>query len=444
MSEVTGCSLGDLPVWARVAGRAKKTLSCAVAVASLAGLVACGDDSNGTTPGNDAGGQAQDSGKDSTVTQPDTGTGTDTGSPNQMDALAETSPPPTGDAGEPCTPPGKCAPGLFCNSLNVCQPSYCDGKPQRGLPYAIENDFQTVFTIGPEKDNLNVVASGAECDSMTYPPIPNTGLVVPGDAGADGAADAGAGDASDDGGAAADAATDAHTTFPTLNDGGVSVVTYPTTPSCYEFLYDPSCLTGTQGLCWAGAEFTNSAATAAAAPDGHVSSSAVGVCLASGATVVSFSARSSVDGSLVKFGSSRPGACGVTPINPDGGAPDPAGEQTTCPGDTEFVIKLSTSWQQYSVTLPATEPYNDEPGAGGGVWNAFSLVVEPENFEGGAYLFVKDVVWSNPTLGFDAGLIGDGGEDASSDAEVGDAATSDAASSEAGAGEAGGGDAASE
>ncbi len=373
-----------------------------------------------------------------TDNQPDTGAGTDTGSRPPTEASA----PPTGDAGEPCTPPGVCAPGLFCNPQNVCQASYCDGKAQKPLPYALANDFQTVFTIGPEKDNLNVIRSGAECDSTTYPPIPNTGLGNLLDAGADSAADSAPDSAADaagnDGGVASDAASDAHTSFPTLNDGGVEVVTYPSTPSCYEFLYDPSCLTGTQGLCWAGAEFTNSAATAAAAPDGHPSASAVGVCLASGATVVSFWARSSVNGSIVKFGSSRPGACMITPINPDGGAPDPTTEHTQCPGDTEFYIALSTTWQQYSVSLPATEPYDDEPGAGGGVWNGFSLVVEPEYFEGGAYIFVKNVVWGNPSVGFDAGVGGQGGggEDASTDAEAG--------GQEAGSEEAGSGDASSE
>jgi hypothetical protein len=409
---------------------AQTPLLLILAVATIPGLAACGSNSNGAPPA------SMDAGTDST-TQPDGGV--DTGAGN-TDSGAETAPPPTGDAGEPCTPPGTCAPGLFCNPQGTCQASYCGGKPQKPLPYAVASDFQTVFTIGPEKDNLALIPSGADCDSMTYPPIPNTGLA---DAGTDAAVDA-AGATAD---AAADAAVDAATdgavdgsgpSYPTLNDGGAEIVTYSSTPSCYEFLFDPSCLTGTQGLCWAGAEFTNSAATAAAAPDGHVSANAIGVCLASGATVITFEARASVAGTIVKFGSNRPGACSaLIPIKEaDGGIPDPATEQSACPGATEFYLGLTTSWQQYTISLPPGEPYNDEPGAGGGVWNAFSLVVEPEYFVGGAYVFVKNIVWGNPTVGYDAGAVSPdagGSSDASGSSEAGgsDAGSGDAEVSDA-------------
>jgi hypothetical protein len=382
----------------------------ALAIAAFPGVVACGSDSNGAPPGNDGGGSPMpDAGSDATMNPQPEG-GDDTGTSN-TESGADVASPPTGDAGEPCTPPGTCAPGLFCNPQGICEPSHCAGKPTTALPYAIASDFQTVFTIGPEKDNLTLIPSGADCDATTYPPIPNTGL---GDSGTDAAADA-AGAAAD---AAADAADASSPTYPTLNDGGPEIVTYGSTPSCYEFLFDPSCQTGTQGLCWAGAEFTNSAATAAAAPDGHATASAVGVCMAPGATVISFSARASVDGTIVKFGSSRPGACtAAIPLKEaDGGPPDPATEQTYCPTATEFYIGLTTGWQQYTITLPAAEPYNDEPGAGGGVWNAFSLVVEPQYFVGGAYVFVKNVVWGNPSVGFDAGA---GSPDAGGDSEAG-------------------------
>jgi hypothetical protein len=397
-------------------------LFLAMAMAASPGLAACGSDSNGAPAGGDAGGQSmQDSGNDGTVNnQPDSGA--DTGAAN-VDSGADAPPAPTGDAGEMCTPPGTCAPGLFCNPQGICQASYCTGKPQAAIPYALATDFQTVFTIGPEKDNLTVIPSGAECDSMTYPPIPNTGLA---DAGTDAAADAAgaAADAAVD--AAADGAADgAAPRFPTLNDGGVEVVTYGATPSCYEFLFDPSCLSGTVGLCWAGAIFTNSAATAAAAPEGQVTASAIGVCLAPGATVISFSARASVAGTIVKFGSSRPGPCtAAVPIKEaDGGPPDPATEQSLCPTATEFYIALTTSWQQYTITLPTGEAYDDELGAGGGVWNGLSVVVEPQDFVGGAYVFVKDVVWGNPTVGFDAGVPDAGGDGGgTSDGASGDGA----------------------
>jgi hypothetical protein len=153
------------------------------------------------------------------------------------------------------------------------------------------------------------------------------------------------------------------------------------------------------------------------------------VCVAPGATVISFSARASVDGAIVKFGSSRPGACTtVVPIkDADGGPPDPTTEQSTCPNATEFYIALTTGWQTYTITLPTGEPYDDEMGAGGGVWNALSLVVEPEYFVGGAYVFVKDVVWGNPTVGYDAGVpeAGSSPEDAGNgeDGSVSDAPT---------------------
>jgi hypothetical protein len=382
------------------------TLKWLFAVGCLGCLAGCGDLASGnTTP--------QDGGGDVTTGNPDGGVPDDGGGDVGIGPGYEAGPIATGDAGEPCTQPNlTCAPGLYCDPTGTCQVSKCAGKPNKALPYAAAADFETVFTIGPEKDNFTIIASGAECDSTTYPPIPDTGL---GDGGA--AADGAAPD-----GAPPDAS------FPTLDDGGVEIVTYAPPPSCYEFLYAPSCLSGSVGLCWAGAEFTNSAATAAAAADGHPSASAVGVCVAPGATAVSFWARSSVAGSIVKFGSSRPGACVKIPIvAPDGGPPDPATEQQACPGATEFYIALTTSWAQYTVSLAAGEAYDDEPGAGGGVWNAFSLVLEPQQFVGGAYVFVKDIVWSNPSASADAGAPdaahGDAALDAPSDAPATDAPT---------------------
>jgi hypothetical protein len=405
MADRSDVSRGEAPRCARIGSRTRAVVWLAFAIASLDGLMACSGDDSSATP--DGGAQGHDASSDTTAQAPvdGGGGGTDTGTDDATldagadgalapDVGADTAPTPTGDAGEPCTPPlNACGPGLYCNSSNICATSYCSGKPQKPLPYAIAGDFQTVFTIGPEKANLAILPSGADCDTTTYPPIPNTGL---GDAGADGAPDGG---------------------YPALGDGGVQTVTYPSAPSCYELLFDPSCTNGTQGLCWAGAEFTNSAATAAAAKDGNVTPSAIGVCLAQGATVISFSARSSVDGSIVKFGSTRPGACLKVPITgADGGPPDPATEQASCPGATEFYIALTTSWQRYTISLAPGEPYNDEPNTGGGVWNGFSMVVEPAKFVGGAYLFVKDIVWGASKVDIDAGIGSDAGGDAGGDA----------------------------
>jgi hypothetical protein len=360
----------------------------AFASLTFAALAACSaTNSNAPTTGNDGGPQGQDASGDGT-----TGAGDAGSDAAVVDSPAESSPTPTGDAGEPCTPPGNtCAPGLYCGA-GTCQVSSCQGKAAKSLPYAIASDFGTIYTIGPERDNFAIVASGADCDATTFPPLPNTGLGdagVPGDAGAPG-----------DGGAPGDAG------YPTLSDGGVQIVTYPAPPSsCYELVYDPSCVTGPQGLCWAGAIFTNSPATAAAAPGAVVTPSAVGVCVAPGATAISFWARSSVPGVVIKFGSSRPGACLVTPIlEADGGVPDPGTQQATCPGDTEFYLALTTQWQNYMVSLPPGEPYDDEPNSGGGVWNALSVVVEPQSFVGGSYILIKDIVWSDPSDGFDAGV----------------------------------------
>jgi hypothetical protein len=47
------------------------------------------------------------------------------------------------------------------------------------------------------------------------------------------------------------------------------------------------------------------------------------------------------------------------------------------------------------VSIPVDEDYNNEVQVSpGGVWNGFSIVVEPADHLGGTYIFVSDVVWS--------------------------------------------------
>jgi hypothetical protein len=303
-----------------------------------------------------------------------------------------------GDAGEPCNA-GSCDPGLFCNAMKTCQVSACTGKPQAALPYNISTDFNMAYAIGPGAPNFQILTS-LNCDATTFPPYPDTGLLDASDITFDGS-------------------------FPTLMDGGTEVVSYATPPSCYQFLYNPGC--SAVGMCWSGAVITNSAANATpASPTGTTA----GVCIQPGATMVTFMARASANGIAAKFGSTKAAQCiaygypNFTML--DGGdlmadPNDPVAQQAECTGDTEFWLALTTSWAEYTVSLPANEPYNDEPMTTGGVWNAFSMVVEPELAVGGAYILVKDVTWING-----AGTTSDAGSEASTSDAGGEASTSDA------------------
>jgi hypothetical protein len=306
-----------------------------------------------------------------------------------------------GDAGEPCNTDGSCDPGLFCNAAKTCQVSACTGKPQAALPYNISTDFDMAYVIGPGAPNFQILTS-LDCDATTFPPYPDTGLLDASDSTFDGS-------------------------FPTLMDGGTEVVSYATAPSCYQFLYNPGC--SAVGMCWSGAVITNSAANATpASPTGTTA----GVCIQPGATMVTFMARASANGIAAKFGSTKAAQCLANGYPNfaalDGGdlmadPNDPVGQQTECAGDTEFWLGLTTSWAQYTVSLPANEPYNDEPMTTGGVWNAFSMVVEPELAVGGAYILVKDVTWVNG-----AATTSDAGSEASTSDAGSEASASDAGS----------------
>jgi hypothetical protein len=284
----------------------------------------------------------------------------------------------------------------------TCQVSACTGKPQAALPYNISTDFNTAYAIGPGAPNFQILTT-LDCDATTFPAYPDTGLLDASDSTFDGS-------------------------FPTLMDGGTEVVPYATPPSCYQFLYNPGC--STVGSCWAGAVITNSAVNATpASPTGTT----VGVCIQPGATMVTFMARASSNGIAAKFGSTKAAQCiadgypnfpvadgGVLIADPN----DPVAQQTQCKGDTEFWLALTTSWAQYTVSLPANEPYNDELLTAGGVWNAFSMVVEPELAVGGAYILVKDITWVNGA----ATSTSDAGSEASTSDAASEASTSDAGS----------------
>jgi hypothetical protein len=235
------------------------------------------------------------------------------------------------------------------------------------------------------------------CDETTYPPIP-TPFGAPREAGTgdDGGADA----AATDGAAAADAGdagtADAAVDAAATGDGAAADAavdagsTTPTGPlPCYAFLYNPAPAGG-----WAGTIFESTAA----------GGNASGVCVTPGATTITFWAKSSRDMARVKFGSIRDGV-----------------------GSFEFWLMLTTSWAQYTISIPAMAPYNDIVTGTAGVWNGFSVVFEPQDHMGGTYVFVKNVVWSNGPL--DAGTTTDAsGSDASgSDSSSTDSSSSDAA-----------------
>ena len=186
--------------------------------------------------------------------------------------------------------------------------------------------------------------TGLDCNQAGFPDVPD-------------GADAGAPPASTDAGAPPGASQAAIT-------------------SCYAFEYTPDgCVTANGGFdagvdagtdvvaaCWAGVLLTSS----------PFLQSTLGICIAPGATAIHFKARASRDGARVKFGAIRAGL-----------------------GETEFFLEISRAWQDYTIAIPAGEPYDDEATSPfGGVWNGFSIVVEPEDHAGGTYLFVSDVVWS--------------------------------------------------
>jgi hypothetical protein len=132
-------------------------------------------------------------------------------------------------------------------------------------------------------------------------------------------------------------------------------------PACFEFLFNPNCTTMP---CWAGAIFAQS-------PFGP---SDKGVCVEEGASEVVFSARASRPNARMKFG--MVGALAITMA------------------DTEIYFNIGTEWQVYRIPMPAGLDYNKFTGADDGVWNFFSIILEPEFHPGGTYVFVKDITWN--------------------------------------------------
>ena len=199
---------------------------------------------------------------------------------------------------------------------------------------------------GGATDGSSDASSDGADDTLTLALVDPDGGADAADAAADVPVDAPAGDAP---------ATDAVASNDGSADAGAA-------SSCYEFSYDPD---GCQGACWAGVVFE---VTDVQGP----SADTKGVCIQNGAMAIEFWARSSKDGARVKFGSIGEGM-----------------------GITEFYLNITKTWARYTVAIPAMDQdtYNTTAGDMQGVWNAFSVVVEPQDYAGGAYIEVKDIHW---------------------------------------------------
>ena len=248
------------------------------------------------------------------------------------------------------------------------EPSLCDGKAKKTLPYAIGSDYRAVtvigsatsFTIAANPDcttpyaNPEAGSDAATADATSADAADATQAVSDPDA-ADSTADAVAADA---GAADASAVSDAKSDAAPVSDAGPP-------PACYEFHYNPD--TCESGVCWAGAIFQPG--TMLPGADAAVQTTA-GICIELGATGVEFWARANRNMARVKFGSTREGV-----------------------GATEFWTNITTEWAKYTVAIPVNEPYNEKASTTGGVWNGFSVVVEPGDHAGGTTIEVKDIVW---------------------------------------------------
>ncbi|HVZ75197.1 MAG TPA: hypothetical protein VHJ20_22610 [Polyangia bacterium] len=241
----------------------------------------------------------------------------------------------------------------------------CASAPNRALPYGISADFmvQNILSAGGLAsvfvgcdDSLPLDVGGDPGDASACPlAIDAAAGDDAGDVDAAVADDAGAPDAGADGDAG--------------NPPGVGPIGDSTSPlSCFAYRYDPTaCVAANGGIpvcalstCWSGVIF---------APSGF---DGPGVCIAPGAKRIIFKARASRENARVKFGAIRPGL-----------------------GETEFFLTLTTSWRQYAITIPDDEAYDADPlTAQAGVWNGFSMVVEPEDHVGGTTILFGDVFWT--------------------------------------------------
>jgi len=250
-------------------------------------------------------------------------------------------------------------------------PSLCDGKTKKTLPYPIWPDYRAVTVIGTASSFT--IATNPDCTTPYAAPEAGTDAAIADAASADAAdatqtvSDPDAADSTTADAAATDAgAVDASVVSDATTSDAAAVSDAGPAPACYEFHYSPDgCEAGAN--CWAGVIFQPGSMIPAA--DAAVQTTA-GICIELGATGVEFWARATRDQARIKFGSIRDGV-----------------------GSTETFMNVTTQWAKYKVTIPANYAYNELASASGGVWNGFSVVVEPGDHAGGTIIEVKEMTW---------------------------------------------------
>ncbi|HTM44937.1 MAG TPA: hypothetical protein VL137_08280 [Polyangiaceae bacterium] len=261
-------------------------------------------------------------------------------------------------------------------------PPYCatdaGAATASALPLLVADAYSYLNQIGPtvaDRDFQILAGAALDCDEI-YSPL---------DAGDAGDASADAGSSRDDA-----AISDAAVLDATMNDAAISdaapgdasaftnairTAAYVVklgndagiedagSAACFGFHYVPQALYG-------GVIFqTNTVETGGA--------SGAGICVASGATKITFWARADRT-TEIKFGSTRPGV-----------------------GTSEFWIVIDPTWTQYAIPVPAD--YNSASTNPGGAWNLFSIVAVPANNAeptnhrgvGEAKIYVKEIEWTN-------------------------------------------------
>jgi hypothetical protein len=294
----------------------------------------------------------------------------------------------------------------------VCPTDPC-GTTGKALPYTVGSDFTNPETIPTElvvantrwvrianPDCVGALPTGVPAEFLPFVTDSSAGDGAVSEAGDDGAVaeagddgavaeagDDGAVEASDDG-AVAEASTDDSATEAAAGDGAVTDAGTPDVsivdasggdggaiPACWGFYYNAdNCVANAGGACWAGVIFESVPLDETAARQ------APGVCIADGATTLTFEARAvNVTGAgtlTVKFGSEWPGE-----------------------GTTEQVLTVTSSWVAYSIPIVAGYRCLSSQNAAGGVFNGFSAVVVAADHPGGMFLQVRNMVWNGPAGG---------------------------------------------
>jgi hypothetical protein len=278
----------------------------------------------------------------------------------------------------------------------------CEGKtPQRSLPYAVGTDFVYPNNVSPMTampDVRWVVLTNPDCMGSFpdggppefFPPDGGTA-----DAGTDGGGiDTGVSEASTDDAEAStddaeastddaeastddaeastdDASTDASTVSDAAAGDGAKGDAATAIPACWGFYYNPdNCMNhaADAGLatwqCWGGSIFETTPNDTDAGDPANLP----GICIELGATAIEFEARASRPAASVKFGSTR------------------AGIQVT-----EQWVTVDTAWTKYSI--PVVADYRWASSSQYGVFNGFSVVVEPQDHLGGTFIFVRNMTW---------------------------------------------------